>query len=443
MADQQDKPIASLSYARAGNGGRTSVDDDYNPDLRGSKGRRTIAKMLNSSTVGGAMTCITNIFKTTDFHVDPAQGVTDPDLADELAKWVYRTLTTMGDPTYLLSATWTDFLDQLASALPYGWAFVDITRKPQADGTIGVGQVVQVHPDTLADWLTDETGRVRGIIQYPPTGQSQVSVPSERAVHFVPIQYKGSPEGRSLLRAGYDDWYYSSKLKEFRAILAERMSGFPVVTANADIKMLATDMTLPEETRAKYAEMVREIESIAPKIKVNRQAGATLWSKPYENLTSEGERSFTSVQQLQVQLLTPSGGTAVDYDRAIQDHDMAVARSMLLQFLFMGGSGTSGAQNAMGDMVEVFEKAAEAWLCSLYNCLERQLLPMLWRWNGYDPAYMPTLRHGVISRESLDALGRYVQSLASAGVVLTDPETEEELRLRGNLPVPSTLGEKL
>lgn len=443
MADQQDTPLASLSYARAGNGGRTSVDDDYLPDLRGSKGRKTIGKMLNSSTVGGAMTCITNIFKTTDFHVDSAQGVADPDLADGLAKWVYKTLTTLGDPTYPLSATWIDFLDQLASALPYGWAFVDITRKAQADGTIGIGQVVQVHPDTLADWMTDETGRVQGILQYPPTGSAQITIPSDRAVHFVPIQHKGSPEGRSLLRAGYDDWYYANRLKSFRAILAERMSGFPVVTANADIKRLAADENTPEVQRAAYARIVSEIESIAPKIKVNQQAGVTLWSKPYENIGVDGGKTFTSIQQLQVELLTPSGASSVDYDRAIQDHDMAVSRSMLLQFLFMGGSGTSGAQNAMGDMVEVFERAAKAWLDSLYNCLERQLLPMLWRWNGLDEAYMPTLRPGVIQRESLDALGRYVQSLASAGIVLTDPETEEELRIRANLPVPATLGTML
>lgn len=426
-------PAAALSYAHSGG----QVDDEYLSELRGTRGRRTLRQMGDNATIAGLLSALHALFRTTEWHVDPAQAVEDIDTAAEQAGWAYRAITEMGDPTHPLGGSWDSFLYICATALENGWAYTDICRKLQDDGTIGIGQVTHVHPETLDRW--DGEGRVVGLWQYPPNGGISRYIPLERAVLFVPEPWKGSPEGRSILRPAYSDWFYRERLVSFRAILAERMSGFPVVTANSDIKKMATDATLSDQQRNEAGAVVKSIEAIAPNIKVNKQAGVTLWTKPYQNVDAEGNLSYASEMQLKLELLSPSGSNMVDYDRAIQDHEMNIARAALATWLMMGSTGTSGAENGVATQRDAFIQAAKANLNALATCLSRQLVPMLWKWNGFDERYMPTVRAGRIDTASLESLGRYIESLTRSGVVLNDPETEEHLRREGGLPIPETL----
>lgn len=436
MADKPEElPAGVLSYARSGG----QVDDEYLQELRGTKGRRTIRQMSNNSTLSGVLFAIHNLFRSTEYHVDAATDTPNPDTAQEYANWVYTTIfEQLGDPSDPMGASWDTVVMDMATALENGWAYLDVARRILPDGTIGVGSVTHIHPDTLDRWDMEAngSGRVLGLWQYPPEGRtSSLYIPTDRAIHFVPEPFKGSPEGRSILRGAYEDWYYRRKLVTFRSILAERMSGFPVVTGNSDLKRLANDPNASEDDRAAAANVIREIEQIAPNIKINRQAGATLWTKPYIDVDAEGNKRHTGTMQLDVKLLTPTGASTVDYDKAIQYHDTAMARSVLMQFLFMGADGTSGAQNAMQDMNSLFHKSAAGWLNAMCRCLTRQLISRLWEWNGFPEEYMPVIRPGRISSEGIETLGRYVDSLSRAGFVLNDDATEEFLRMEAGLPL--------
>lgn len=443
MAKKDEQtPAAALSFAHTGG----YIDVDYLNEWRGSKGRRTVREMCNNGVVGGLLMCLHNLIRSAEWHVDPAQGadVADPDQASELAAWAYRTMTEMGEPGNVLGGSWDAFLYYMGSALENGWAYVDISKRIQSDGTIGIGSVVHVHPDTLDKWkFSPDLLRVEGLYQYPPNGAITRYIPLERAVLFTPEPFQGSPEGRSILRSAYEDWFYLKRLTSFRAILAERLAGFPVVYANSDLKYKSMDTTLPADQRAMYAAIVREIERIGPNIKVGKQGSVTLWTKPFQDADAEGNLTNTSTMQMDIKLLTPSGGSAVDYDAAIRSHEMGIARSVLASWLIMGGEGTSGAQNGVGSQYDAFIKSAKANLDTLAGTLTSQLIPMLWKWNGLPAEYMPTIRAGRIDRTSVESLGRYVESLTRAGMVLTDPETQEHLRMEAGLPIPKSVSDAL
>ncbi|MGI4260885.1 phage portal protein family protein, partial [Klebsiella pneumoniae] len=218
-------------------------------------------------------------------------------------------------------------------------------------------------------------------------------------------------------------------------------SGFPVVTCNP-AAIQAPDGA-SDEVKAKFAAVKREIDAIAPNIKINKQAGVTLYTSPYRNVGENGDLTYTDIMQLKVELLTPSGGSAVDYDSAIRSHEMGIARSVLATFLMMGGEGTSGAQNGVGSQFDAFVTAAKANLDALAITLSSQLIPMLWKWNGLDEQYMPKVRAGRIDRASIESLGRFVESLARAGIPVSDPETQEHLRLEAGLPIPESINDVL
>lgn len=433
-------PAAALSFAHSSG----YVDTDYLNEWKGSKGRRTISEMCNNGVVGGLLLCLHNLFRTAEWHVDPAQGddVGDPDKAAELAAWAYRTITEMGEPGNPLAGSWDAFLYYNSTALEWGWSYTDLSKRMQSDGTIGIGAIVQVHPTTTDRWqFSADNLRVEGLWQYPPDGGVSQRCPIERAVLFTPQPFKGSVEGQSILRPSYTDWYYYKRLVELRAILAERLSGFPVVTCNP--AAIQAPEGASDEVKAKFAAVKREIDAIAPNIKINRQAGVTLYTSPYRNVGENGDLTYTDIMQLKVELLTPSGGSAVDYDSAIRSHEMGIARSVLATFLMMGGEGTSGAQNGVGSQYDAFVTAAKANLDALAINLSSQLIPMLWRWNGLDEQYMPKVRAGRIDRASIESLGRFVESLARAGIPVSDPETQEHLRLEAGLPIPESINDVL
>lgn len=436
---EETTTAAALSYAHTGG----YVENDYLPEMRGQQGRRNIRAMSDNATIGGLLVCLHNLFRTTEWHVDPASDVSDPDKAADLAGWAYRVMTEMGDSTNPLGGSWDAFLYYMASALENGWAYVNVAKMLRPDGTIGVGEIVHVHPDTLSHWSQVNEKRVDGLYQYPPDTGGNVFVPLESSILFTPEPFKGSPEGRSILRPAYGDWFYYKRLVSFRAIMAERMCGFPVVTANSDLKGIANNTSLPEPDRKQAAAAIKEIEKIGPNIKVGKQGSVTLWTKPYQEVDADGNLRYSSHMQLKLELLTPQGGALIDYDAAIRSHEMNIAKSVLASWIMMGGEGTSGAQNGIGSQYDAFVRAAKSNMNALAICLTRQLIPMLWRWNGLDPEYMPSVRAGRIDTTTVEALGRYVESLTRAGVVVTDPETEEHLRREAGLPIPDTLSDGL
>ena len=436
---EETTTAAALSYAHTGG----YVENDYLPEMRGQQGRRNIRAMSDNATIGGLLVCLHNLFRTTEWHVDPASDVSDPDKASELAGWTYRVMTEMGDNTNPLGGSWDAFLYYMASALENGWAYVNVAKMLRPDGTIGVGEIVHVHPDTLSHWSQVNEKRVDGLYQYPPDSGGNVFVPLESSILFTPEPFKGSPEGRSILRPAYGDWFYYKRLVSFRAIMAERMCGFPVVTANSDLKKLANDLNVADDIRKQAAKAVSDIEKIGPNVKLGKQACATLWTQPYQDVDADGNRRYSSHWQLKLELLTPQGSALIDYDAAIRSHEMNIAKSVLASWIMMGGEGTSGAQNGIGSQYDAFVRAAKSNMNALAICLTRQLIPMLWRWNGLDPEYMPSVRAGRIDTTTVEALGRYVESLTRAGMVVTDPETEEHLRREAGLPIPDTLSDGL
>lgn len=436
LTEESTVPAAALSYAHSAG----TVDDEYLSDLRGSEGRRTLRQMCDNATIGGLLNALHSLYRTAEWHVDPAQDVTDKDLAAEHAGWAYRALTEMGDPTHPLGGSWDSFLYTCSTALENGWAYVDVCKKLQSDGSIGIGQVTHVHPETLDRWQeVDEGNRVTGLWQYPPNGGQSRFIPLERAVLYIPEPWKGSPEGRSLLRPAYSNWYYLERLTSLRAVSAERMGGFPVLYCNPKILEMANNASLPEEQRNAAAKTLAEIRQIVPNIKLNKDAGVTLFTAPYLNTDGDGNVTHTDIMQLKLDMIFPTGGATVDFDAAIQDHETGIARAALGTWLMMGAAGTSGAENGVATQRDAFIQAAKANLNALATCLSRQLVPMLWKWNGFDERYMPTVRAGRIDTASLESLGRYIESLTRSGVVLNDPETEEHLRREGGLPIPETL----
>ena len=430
---EQTEPIAIAGYERSGSYGKVDVIDEYQPELRGRRGRRTIRQMTNDETIGAMRFGIDAFFRGVTFYVDkPDNDELDDDTAEMYREWTENTLfNDLGDPTDRYTClTWDDFILNALTCLDFGWSYFDVPLYKKADGTIGIADLMLVAQETLDGWQLNDDQRVSGLYQRTPagaTGPWDRLIPLERSLHFVASPHKSSPEGRSAFRHIYRPWYYKRKLIAIEAILAERGTGFPVLYAPGELK---------KKANAGDADAIKacaSLEDLVQNIKRNSQSGVVLYGDPYKTVSETGT-GWSSSRTLELKLETPNVSNSGDIDKAIKRHDASIARGLLATFLMLGTDGKSGSLALGQDQSNLFLKAISGWLEMIVSVVNKQLIPMLWDANGFPPEYMPYVRPGELTQKTIDQISAFVRDLAAAGIMLNDPDTEDFLREEGGLP---------
>jgi hypothetical protein len=446
MADDQYEQLAVAGYQRTGN----QVNDDFLPKLNGKQGRRILRQMAeNDETIGGVLFAMNSVYRSVQWIFDPA----DPENPEAVkyAEWLENAIEKqMGDPEGALpDDTWSAFVQTWTDTDVFGWSWYDVWIKQLPDGSVGIARLVPVAAETLDGWYIDEpTGYVRGIFQRSPTTAVSTLIPRERSLHLISSPNKGNPEGLSILRTAYRPWYYKKVHLEIEAILAERGTGFPVITVNSDIKKAANDPNLPEAQRQAAQAMIDDFEGIVARVKRNEQSGMVVYSKPYiSGFDPEtGVTTYGSEQQVKLEFLTPEQSNAVDIDRTIKRLDTSIARALLADFMFFGTGGNTGNQANLGNRTELWIRAMQSRIDSNVECINRQLIPQLWKLNAFPDELRPVIRAGSISKDSIETLTTALARLAQAGApVFPDPELQEFVYKEAGLPTKGIdkTGEKL
>lgn len=435
MADDQYEQLAVAGYQRTGN----QVNDDFLPKLNGKQGRRILRQMAeNDETIGGVLFAMNSVYRSVQWIFDPADAE-NPE-AVKYAEWLENTIEKqMGDPEGALpDDTWSAFVQTWSDTDVFGWSWYDVWIKDLPDGSIGIARLVPVAAETLDGWDIDEpTGYVRGIFQRSPTTSISTLIPRERSLHLISSPNKGNPEGLSILRTAYRPWYYKKVHLEIEAILAERGTGFPVITVNSDIKKAANDPNLPEPQRQAAQAMIDDFEGIVARVKRNEQSGMVIYSKPYiAGFDPEtGVTTYGGEQQVKLEFLTPEQSNAVDIDRTIKRLDTSIARALLADFMFFGTGGNTGNQANLGNRTELWIRAMQSRIDSNVECINRQLIPQLWKLNAFPDELRPVIRAGSISKDSIETLTTALARLAQAGApVFPDPELQEFVYKEAGLP---------
>lgn len=435
MADDQYEQLAVAGYQRTGN----QINDDFLPKLNGKQGRRILRQMAeNDETIGGVLFAMNSVYRSVQWIFDPADAE-NPE-AVKYAEWLQNTIENqMGDPEGALpDDTWSAFVQTWTDTDVFGWSWYDVWIKDLPDGSVGIARLVPVAAETLDGWYIDEpTGYVRGIFQRSPTTAVNTLIPRERSLHLISSPNKGNPEGLSILRTAYRPWYYKKVHLEIEAILAERGTGFPVITVNSDIKKAANDKNIPEPQRQAAQAMIAEFENIVANVKRNEQSGLVIYSKPYvAGFDPEtGVTTYGSEQQVKLEFLTPEQSNAVDIDRTIKRLDTSIARALLADFMFFGTGGNTGNQANLGNRTELWIRAMQSRIDSNVECINRQLVPQIWKLNAFPDELRPTIRAGSISKDSIETLTTALARLAQAGApVFPDPELQEFVYKEAGLP---------
>jgi len=392
------------------------VREEFLRQLTGRRGAQVYREMRdNDAIIGAVMFAIEQIMRTVDWQVLPAEG--DSPQAQDAADLLTTCLDDMERP-------WPEVITEVLTFLTYGWSLHEIVYRYRGtrygskfnDGRIGWRKIALRSQETLQRWEFTPHGEPVAFYQQPWSRAGIVRIPREKYILFRTTSNLNNPEGRSILRNAYRSWYFKKKIEEIEAIGLERdLTGLPVMRVPSQI--MRSDADADEQA------LFGKLKQILFNVKRAEDEGLMLPSDADE----DGNPLF------QFELLSTGGRRQFDTNAIVTRYDQRIAQSMLADFIMLGHQST-GSFALSKDKTNVFTIAIEAFLRLIQSTVNHQAVGPLMELNGIAPEYWPRLKAGTPEQHSLKDIAAYVKDLVSSGAIMPDPNLDDFLRERADLP---------
>ena len=420
LSETEAKKILGVAGDNTSNGQIRA--DEFLPELRGKKAIRKYREMRdNDSTIGAVMYATEQVLRDVDLKVMPANDSAE---AKEEAEFVKSVLDDMDH-------TLDDHIAESLSNLSYGFAWFEVIYKRRSgptersdkkrskytDGRMGVRKIAIRAPWTISRFDVDQqTGDVKGIYQDGSGYNNSNYIPTRKSLYYRTTTINGDPAGRSILRNAYTSYEYVNNLQSIEAIAVEReLAGIPVARIPAEY--LSGDAT------ATQSGFVNNLQSILRDVKFNEQGYIILPSDTYP----DKDGAPTNQKLVDVELMSSSGSRNIDIDPIVRRYQHDIARSVLSEFLMLGG-GNTGSYALSKSKTDLFLRALESYIQAIVDVLNKQLVERLWELNGLNYDLMPTIVAGDVAPHDLREIAAFLRNLNGADINVSDhPEVIQDL----------------
>src|SRR5210317_2122186 len=396
--------------------------DEFLPELRGKRAIRKYREMRdNDSTIGAVMYATEQVLRDVDIKVMPAS---DTPAAKREAEFVESIFDDMDH-------TLDDHISEALSSLTYGFSWFEVVYKRRngptsrsdksrskfTDGRVGVRKIASRAPWTISKFDVDQkTGDVLGVHQEGAGFNNTSFIPTRKSLYYRTTAINNDPSGRSILRNAYTSYEYLNNLQNIEAIAVEReLAGIPVARIPAEY--LSTDATSAQ------AGFVGNLQQILRDVKFNEQGYIILPSDTYP----DKDGAPTNVRLVDVELMASNGKRNIDIDPIVRRYQHDIARSVLSEFLMLGG-GNTGSYALSKSKTDLFLRALESYIQAIVDVLNKQLVERLWELNGLNYDLMPTVVAGDVAPHDLREIAAFLRNLNGANIdVSSHPEVVKDL----------------
>lgn len=419
--EEADSPFVELGISGL-NRQSGYVYEEFLKELQGRRGVQIFKEMRdNDSTVGAVLFAIEMLIRQVDWRIEAASE----DARDvEVAEFVESCMHDM-------SMTWEETISEILTMLPFGWAWHEQIFKrrqgPQAsdprfkskfnDGRIGWRKLPLRAQETLYEWEFDEEGEIIAMLQQAPPDYKIRRIPTAKSLLFRTKVRKGNPEGVSILRNAYRDWYFKKHIENIEGIGVERdLAGLPCA-------LVPPELLKPNASQEAKAAL-QSIENLIKNVRRDEQEGV-IFPKAMD---ANGRDLY------EFKLLSTGGTRQFDTDKLIQRKDRGIAGSVLADFIFLGHENV-GSFALSSDKTNLFAKALGAWMDMICSVFNNTAIPTLIGMNSFNVTETPKLKHGDIETVDLEGVGNFLSKLATSGApVFPNVELENFLYRQAGLP---------
>lgn len=390
--------------------------EEFLTELQGRRGIQAYREMSeNDDIIGAVLYAIELLIRQATWDVQPGG---DSAKDKEAAEFVRSCMDDMTD-------TWTDTISEILSFLTFGWSAHEIVYKRRAgnsrdprlkskytDGLIGWQKLPIRAQETLYEWKYDDSDNLTGLVQMPPPDYGIIEIPVEKLLLFRTKSRKANPEGRSILRNAYRDWYFKRRIQEIEGIGVERdLAGFPTLTAPEGINIW--DDEDPEMLRMRAAA-----------------------ERLVQNIRRDSMEGIVMPAGWQLSLLSTGSRRQFDTNAIIERYDARIAMTVLADFVLLGHQNT-GSWALSSDKTELFSMAIGSYLDIICEVFNNQGITRLIDLNG-EPfkgiTDYPYLTHGDVESQDLEKLGAFLTAATGSGVLVPDEGIEDYVREAAGFP---------
>ncbi|MDQ1206197.1 hypothetical protein [Microbacterium sp. SORGH_AS_0862] len=314
--------------------------------------------------------------------------------------------------------SWAEHLQLALTCLPFGHSIFEQTYRiaPDANGVqrAWIRKLGWRPPKTIARIDVAPDGGLIAIEQ-GVAGTSKHRMEVDRLVVYVHEREGGNWLGQSLLRPAYKFWVLKDRMLRIQAQTVDRNGmGVPVVVA-PEIPAGVYD---PEEyTKRQDAEIKRGL-SIAKNFRSGRQAGASI--------ANSGDIKLLGVE-----------GTLPDANKPIRYYDEQIGRSVLANFLNLGGDDSKGSY-ALGDtFAEFFTLSLQTVALTIADTANKHIVEDLVDLNFGSNVPAPRIVFDEIgSQQRITSAA--LKELVDAEIIMPDEKLERFARQTYGLPEADT-----
>lgn len=390
--------------------------EEFLKELQGRKGIAVYKEMSENDDIAGAILyAIEMLIRQASWNVQP-RGTTPAD--EEARDFVLSCMDDMSD-------TWSDTISEILSFLTYGWSAHEIVykrrcgkrkdprlRSKYTDGLIGWQKLPIRAQETLYEWLYDGNDNIVGLVQNPPPDFGLINIPIEKLLLFKTKSRKGNPEGRSILRNAYRDWYFKRRIQEIEGIGIERdLAGLPTMTAPEGLNIWDEE----------------DPEMIAMRVAAERVV---------QNIRRDSLEGLVVPNGWKVELLSTGGRRQFDTSAIIERYDSRIAMTVLADFILMGHQSV-GSFALSSDKTKMFSMAIGSYLDIICEVFNNVAIPALIDINGDHFAGItdyPQLTHGDVEDANLEKLGNFINQMVGCGALIPDEGLEDFIRDAAGMP---------
>ena len=310
--------------------------DEFIPELRGKNAIRKYREMRdNDSTIGAVMYAAEQVLRDVKLKVEPANDTEEAKREADFVESIFDDMDHSLD----------DHIAESLSSLSYGFAWFEVVYKRRVgptqrspkknskytDGRLGVRKIACRAPWTVSRFdVEDKSGDVLGIYQDVGYGSGKHYIPTTKSLYYRTTVLNGDPSGRSILRNAYSSYVYLNNLQNIEAIAVEReLAGIPIARIPSEY--------LSADASAAQSGFVGNLQQILRDVKFNEQGYIITPSDTYP----DKDGSPTNIRLVDVELMSSSGTRNLDIDPIVRRYQHDIARSVLSEFLMLGG-GNNG-----------------------------------------------------------------------------------------------------
>lgn len=377
----------------------------------------TYKDMLRDATIAPAINLIEMAVARVPWLIKTPAGM-DEKLAEQ-KRFLEEVMMDMDMP-------WNTFIKQAATHNSYGFALTEkVYRKREYatgskfnDGRIGLKKLAPIPQSSVDSWVFSDKGRnLSGVNQRPAIISNRndtvmvvdnklIEIPRKKFLLFRNNPIKDNPEGQSPLNDCYIAWRYKKALEEAEAI-----------GVSSDLRGMKV-LYLPPQYLAEDAD---------PEMKAVRdyyERGLTLLHKNEQSsMILPMVRDDKGNKLFELDLVSVMGQKAHDTRAIINGYKKEIITCLHASQLILGQEG-GGSYSLAESQSSVSKMVIDARLIEIRDQLNHDLIPQLFRLNGWDVVNTPYFEFGEIAEESLDEISKFIQRIGAVGLI---PKTAESV----------------